>query len=753
MLDQIVGIIKNTTITTLGLVTSLFGMGDIDFLEIQDADLAEFSQASIVESLREEVDEVTEATEIKEEVEAIKTIETVKTTEEIEDKSDIEYFDKEDLPVAVFARPDSSLVQPTQIIATTTEIVTTIIEPEELITIGEEKIEKVRAINPIKTTKTKKEVDTTLILSVDLDKYDTKLQISEIKEDDENFYVAYQYLTLAVENRIWKEVIKEKNISITKKILKGKDLGLYLSEELSEVIDTEIIYLKEVQEILKLKKVKIKNSELDQIETRTTVSDYDTLIGKVLDIESSDFENYEPTVQEEIITDTSVVSEIVINEIEEKDKKEEIIDEPIIIEDNTTSSGVIDNQAPLVVIQGNNPALVQVGASYVDLGAIVTDNVSKGLGVKISGDVVDTKIKGSYFIIYTATDEAGNTATATREVIVYDYGLIPEIEEKIEPVSELSEEVVDEIVEEIVEEIKEEVVSDESKKTKKTKEPKESKESKKDKIITQEETILKDSVEEEKIIETVIDVTINTLDNSAEIVQETVDVMVENASEVIGKSVENVTETTTKIIEVAEESVEAVVEVTTEAVDTSIETIQETINNVTEATTELAEEVTAMMLSIDFKNLLGNVSSSMDFGLGDKFLDILDKTGLTIYENINGFIEGISNILNNTGLDLIKESYNKITKSLSVVSSKVTQRLSLAGIKYSSIDVDEIEKKESKIVDQKDSEKLVKTNEGSDIKKLEFLKNKVIEIKEIMQEGLKKTLNFLEENKPNIKNG
>jgi len=65
-----------------------------------------------------------------------------------------------------------------------------------------------------------------------------------------NFGYWRQYLARNFEN---------KNLSVTKDVLEGADLGVYLSEELSEVIDTEIIYLKEAQSIQKIKKQKLIN--------------------------------------------------------------------------------------------------------------------------------------------------------------------------------------------------------------------------------------------------------------------------------------------------------------------------------------------------------------------------------------------------------------------------------------------------------------------------------------------------------------
>ena len=90
-----------------------------------------------------------------------------------------------------------------------------------------------------------------------------------------------------------------------------------------------------------------------------------------------------------------------------------------------------DTEPPVITINGNNPAQIEVGQSYGDLGATVTDNINDNLGIKISVDGVDppagggevqidTSLAGEHTIIYSATDQAGNTGTATRIVKVIE---------------------------------------------------------------------------------------------------------------------------------------------------------------------------------------------------------------------------------------------------------------------------------------------------------------------------------------------
>ena len=79
----------------------------------------------------------------------------------------------------------------------------------------------------------------------------------------------------------------------------------------------------------------------------------------------------------------------------------------------------------MITIQGSNSATINVGDTYTDLGAIVTDNQGHDLGYKtfldgtlVSNIVIDTTQVATDTIDYVATDTWGNTATSTRTVVI-----------------------------------------------------------------------------------------------------------------------------------------------------------------------------------------------------------------------------------------------------------------------------------------------------------------------------------------------
>ncbi len=77
-----------------------------------------------------------------------------------------------------------------------------------------------------------------------------------------------------------------------------------------------------------------------------------------------------------------------------------------------------DETVPVITLTGSSTVNHEQGTSYSDQGATATDAVDGSVTVTTSGSVGADA--GTYTLTYTATDSAGNTATAARTVIVAD---------------------------------------------------------------------------------------------------------------------------------------------------------------------------------------------------------------------------------------------------------------------------------------------------------------------------------------------
>jgi DNA/RNA endonuclease G (NUC1) len=78
---------------------------------------------------------------------------------------------------------------------------------------------------------------------------------------------------------------------------------------------------------------------------------------------------------------------------------------------------VIDVTAPVITVTGENPLYLPVGATFAEPGVSALDAIDGSVAVQTSG-TVGAGSRGTYTLTYTATDDAGNTATATRDVVV-----------------------------------------------------------------------------------------------------------------------------------------------------------------------------------------------------------------------------------------------------------------------------------------------------------------------------------------------
>lgn len=150
-------------------------------------------------------------------------------------------------------------------------------------------------------------INNELILSTDFDSFNFNLRINSVTEDEKNYYAIYTYQTLAITDGAWQAKEVENTLTVSKEALAGKDLGLYVAQELGENINYELSYLKKVQ---KLEREKGESQKVVTVE-------YSGLIGKLLDPREMIIEGYTPVIPEPLpetpITDDSKPEEIIIS--------------------------------------------------------------------------------------------------------------------------------------------------------------------------------------------------------------------------------------------------------------------------------------------------------------------------------------------------------------------------------------------------------------------------------------------------------
>lgn len=82
---------------------------------------------------------------------------------------------------------------------------------------------------------------------------------------------------------------------------------------------------------------------------------------------------------------------------------------------------VRDVVAPVITLSGQRELFVPLGGTFKDPGATAQDDADGDLTAAIRrAGTVDTSVPGVYTLTYTVSDKAGNTASATRQVSVYE---------------------------------------------------------------------------------------------------------------------------------------------------------------------------------------------------------------------------------------------------------------------------------------------------------------------------------------------
>jgi PKD repeat protein len=91
----------------------------------------------------------------------------------------------------------------------------------------------------------------------------------------------------------------------------------------------------------------------------------------------------------------------------------------VAVETRTVDVG--DAIIPVIILKGADTVYVDLGSTFNDPGAVVTDNLDQGLTYSVDLSGINNQVVGQYLLTYTAEDLSGNKAVPqTRLVIVRD---------------------------------------------------------------------------------------------------------------------------------------------------------------------------------------------------------------------------------------------------------------------------------------------------------------------------------------------
>jgi len=251
-------------------------------------------------------------------------------------------------------------------------------------------------------------IDNTYIANKDLEAYTPTAQITSVSEDEEHYYVDYNLTTISLQDHVWQDVVAEKTMKVSKADLGAyRDLGVYVTDQISQVVARERDYLREVQQF-----------EKRNVSQKKVATKYGGLVGALLNDKTETIAGYQPVVTAKPPKEEwrRPVPEGRGNSGGGPDGKQNI-------------AGSANVSGPLSLHPlGNNPAKINIRASYSDLGAVaVEDGKIANYSIKTLVDgkevpfiSIDTSTSTRYIITYRATNQDGNTAEATRAVLVGD---------------------------------------------------------------------------------------------------------------------------------------------------------------------------------------------------------------------------------------------------------------------------------------------------------------------------------------------
>jgi hypothetical protein len=255
-------------------------------------------------------------------------------------------------------------------------------------------------------------VDNTYIANKDLASYTPQVRINGVTEDATSYSVSYSISTIDIKDYVWQDIMRDDVMKVSKSELNGRDLGVYVTMQLRNIIDNQLIYLKQVQEKAR-----------QQITQQTVATTYGGLVGRFLDATTETLPGYVPVVTPPPVQDTLPQPEQSASVATSQPTPEAVVPSTPTA---PSPQQVVGASALLkLLILGNNPATVELNSTYVDLGVVLIDPGAPNLGYytyvdgkKVSDVIIDTRKPNTYTVEYKATDQAGTEVVVSRKIIV-----------------------------------------------------------------------------------------------------------------------------------------------------------------------------------------------------------------------------------------------------------------------------------------------------------------------------------------------
>jgi len=129
-------------------------------------------------------------------------------------------------------------------------------------------------------------IDNSYIAGIDFDTFSPSVEIRSVEEDDDAYYVSYRFTTIALVDSVWQNVTSDEEMVVSKDSLGAyRDLGLYVTKELRELVLSEEKRLRETQVF-----------EKRNVTRKQLAIEYSGIIGGRLSPEVQTIEGYNPQI-------------------------------------------------------------------------------------------------------------------------------------------------------------------------------------------------------------------------------------------------------------------------------------------------------------------------------------------------------------------------------------------------------------------------------------------------------------------------
>ncbi len=265
-------------------------------------------------------------------------------------------------------------------------------------------------------------VDNTYVVNTDFSSYSPTIQILTVTEDDASYYVSYRLSTIDVVDAVWRDTTKDIVLKVDRGVLgEYGDLGLYVTEQLNQVVARELAYLNEVQQL-----------ERRQVSQKVVATAYSGLIGGFLDSSTETVPGYVPVVTPPI----------------ELPQPAETQPQP------SSTAGAASGLSPSpsqnapqgslsIQLLGENPVQVSLGSEYRELGVVVSggehtlkvfvNDIEKTVGQV----VLDTAFAREWRVKYLAS-QGEKIVSVERLVRIFDPSTVNTVPPSVEESQQIS---------------------------------------------------------------------------------------------------------------------------------------------------------------------------------------------------------------------------------------------------------------------------------------------------------------------------